>query len=103
MNRMIIELDEQKIKTQGKYDINKLWEEINKPFIEKKMSIKKEGPQTIYFNPFDDLSTQEFGYAYMSLMTKKWLVEVCLKWLWIEDNNEVGDCLAVLKEEVGVI
>ena len=39
----------------------------------------------------------------MSLMTKKWLVEVCLKWLWIEDNNEVGDCLADLKEEVGVI
>ena len=42
MNRMIIELDEQKIKTQGKYDINKLWEEINKPFIEKKKKVRKQ-------------------------------------------------------------
>ncbi len=81
MMKMFIELDENKILGEGKYDLNKINAYIDSAFVKRKM---KKDNKNWYIN--GNFTT--CGSLILTLSQKDWFIDNVKQWLWYDADDE---------------
>ncbi len=89
MMKMLIQLDEEKVLSDGKYALEDMWRIIDKQFAgECDKEVQPDGSVLYSGNPNKDYFTR-INLAAMYLKSRKWFAEYCIKWIWYDnDYNE---------------
>lgn len=111
MQKMLIQLDVEKIERQDKYDIKDMWQVIDEIFDKQKCvkEVNDDGSVMYSGNPNSDNHLADFGVAYITLKSSPWFLEYAAKWIWYdndEDENgpfEESDTLFRVKKKLGMI
>ena len=88
MMKMLIQLDEECVKKDGKYSLGDIWKSIDGKFSPE--CIKEEQPDgsVLYSgNPNRDYYTR-INVATMFLKRQKWFAEYCVKWIWYDNDDD---------------
>ena len=89
MMKMLIALDEERVKSDGIYDLADMWRLIDERF--KKACTKEvqsDGSVLYSGDPNKDYFT-EINIAAMSFKRQPWFARYCTKWIWYDnDDNE---------------
>lgn len=89
MMKMLIQLDEERVKRDRKYSLTKMWEAIDVKF--EKYGCEKErradGAVLYSGNPEKDYYTC-INLAYLTLKNQKWFAEYCTKWIWYDNDDD---------------
>lgn len=111
MQKMLIQLDEERIKREGKYSIEKMWSIIDEAFSYGQCikEVQSDGSVMYSGNPNRDNYLCDFGIAYVVLMDKIWFADFASKWIWYNNDDDENlpfqdsDCLVRAKKEFGLI
>lgn len=90
MMKMLIKLDEAKIRREGIYNVEKLWQIID-GYFNRYGCIKEiqEDKAVMYSgNPNSNNLMSDFTFAYIHLSEKKWFAEYCCKWIWLDNEDD---------------
>lgn len=89
MMKMLIQLDEERILREGKYDLNDMWRVIDKMFENGcTKSVQPNGEVLYSGDPMKDYYTR-INLAYLNLKHRPWFAKYCTKWIWYDnDDNE---------------
>ena len=109
MQKMLIQLDVEKIEREDKYDINKMWELIDEVFAERQCTkeVNADGSVMYTGTSKDDNYFGNFSSAYIILRQKRWFFENVKDWHWYDNDDDETlpfqdmDCLADAKKELG--
>lgn len=94
MMKMLIELDENKIMSDGKYDLDKINSYLSKAFAKRNM--QKESS-----NWYTNGNFTNCGSLILTLSQKDWFIENVKQWLWYdEDDDSIEDLKAHYKKEI---
>ena len=80
MMKMLINLDEDKIISEGKYDINKIKDYLNKSFAKRGM-VKSED------NWYINGNFTTCGSLIITLSQKEWFMDNLIDWLWYDSSD----------------
>ena len=80
MMKMLINLDEDKIISEGKYDINKIKDYLNKSFA-------KRGMVTSEDNWYINGNFTTCGSLIITLSQKEWFMDNLIDWLWYDSSD----------------
>lgn len=87
MMKMGIKLDVERIRRDGKYDIEELWKMIDKQFANAcTKEVQADGCVMYVGIPDKDYFTN-ISLAYSILKSEKRFTDYCIKWIWY-DNDE---------------
>ncbi|MGN0797203.1 MAG: hypothetical protein ACI4M5_03270 [Christensenellales bacterium] len=88
MMKMLIQLDEERIKADGKYSSKKMWDFIDEVFEDKKCikEVQSDGSVMYSGNPNRDNLMADFGYAYFSLIEWELFAKYCRKWICYDNE-----------------
>ena len=86
MMKMMINLDEEKIAQEGKYDINKIYAYLNKCFEKRGMTKDKDD---WYING----NFTSCGSLIAKLSETDWFMDNLLEWLWFDTTDSSTDDL----------
>lgn len=88
--KMEIKLDEERIKRDGEYTVEELWEKIDEEFENAcKKKIQADGSVMYTGILFKDYYTDMMSAA-MIFSEYEWFAKYCVKWLWYE-NEDIDD------------
>lgn len=89
MMKMLIQLDEERVKKDGKYKLEDMWRVIDAKF--DKYGCEKErqedGSMLYKGNPEKDYFTCMM-LAAMQLKHQKWFGRYCTKWIWYDNDDD---------------
>lgn len=88
-------LDEQKIQNEGEYNLEKIYEFIDKNAEKYLIKIGKGEYQC--FGDEQDLSNMGIFNLYF-LSKQEWFTKNVKQWEWIEDNRVINDMIQLLKQ-----
>lgn len=91
MMKMLIKLDEDRVKSDGKYDLADMWRAIDEKF-DKYHCVRggQPGGGVLYSgNPDSDYYTC-MGLSYLSLRKQEWFARYCSEWI-LYDNDDDED------------
>ena len=89
MMKMLIKLDEERVRRDGKYDLADMWRKIDEQF-EKYNCIKEVQPGggVLYSgNPDYDYYTC-MGLSYLSLRKQRWFALYCNEWIMFSNEDD---------------
>ena len=89
MMKMLIQLDEERVKKDGKYKLEDMWRVIDAKF-DKYECIKErqeDGSMLYKGNPEKDYFTCMM-LAAMQLKHQKWFGRYCTKWIWYDNDDD---------------
>ena len=81
MMKMLVELDENKILKEGKYNLNKMNSYISNAFEERNMVKDSE-------NWYANGTFTSCGSIALILSSKEWFMANVQKWLWYDDEDD---------------
>lgn len=88
MMKMLIKLDEDKIRADGKYDVVAVWKWIDKRFENAcTKEIQSDGAVLYSGDPQRDYYTC-IGLAYLALREQKWFASYCRQWIWYDNDDD---------------
>ena len=94
MMKMLIELGENKILSEGKYDLNKINSYLSKAF--EKRNMPKDSNNWHINGDFTNC-----GSLILTLSQKDWFMDNVKQWLWYdEDDESTEDLKAHYKKEI---
>ena len=94
MMRMLIELDENKILNEGKYNLDKINAYLSKAFAKRNMT---KDDDNWYING----NFTNCGSLILILSQKEWFINNVKKWLWYDEEDEsTEDLKAHYKKEI---
>lgn len=80
MMKMLITLDEDKIVSEGKYDINKIQNYLVKSFAKRGMTKDKD-------NWYINGNFTTCGSLIITLSQKEWFMDNLIEWLWYDSSD----------------
>ena len=88
MMKMLIKLDEERIKAEGKYDLADMWRKIDEQF-EKACTkeVQPDGAALYSGDPNSDYFTC-ISLAYIRLSEQEWFAKYCSKWIWYDNDDD---------------
>lgn len=100
MMKMLIQLDEERIKVDDEYDLQEMWQAIDELFEDVKCikEVQPDGSVMYSGNPNRDNLLADFGYAYLSLTDWEPFAQYCSKWICYD--NEDNENLPLADEDV---
>ena len=106
MMKMLIQLDEERIKADDEYDLQEMWQAIDEVFEDVKYikEVQPDGSVMYLGNPNRDNLLADFGCAYLTLTDWEPIAKYCCKWICYdnEDNEDLPladeDVLAKLRQ-----
>ena len=90
MIKMLIQLDEERIKADGKYSSKKMWDFIDEVFEDKRCikEVQPDGSVMYSGNPNRNNYLADFGCVYLNLKNWSLLAQYCSKWIWYENEED---------------
>lgn len=100
MIKMLIQLDEERIKADDEYDLQEMWQAIDELFEDVKCikEVQPDGSVMYSGNPNRKNLLADFCYVYFSLAKWEFFAQYCNKWLWY--SNEGNDDLPLGEDDV---
>ncbi|MDE7168439.1 MAG: hypothetical protein K2O28_06300 [Clostridia bacterium] len=91
MMKMLIQLDEQKVKTDGIYDLADMWRIIDGKF-EKACTkeVQPDGSRLYVGDTSKDYYTC-ISLSYMGLSELQWFAQYCSKWIWYDNDDDESE------------
>lgn len=90
MMKMQIQLDEQRVQKEGKYDLADMWRIIDEKFVEAcTKEILPDGSRLYVGDANKDYYTC-INVAAMILKQQKWFATYCKKWIWFDNDADEG-------------
>ena len=88
MMKMLIKLDEERIKADGKYDLADMWRNIDEQF-EKACTkeVQPDGAALYSGDPSSDYFTC-IGLAYLLLRKQQWFAKYCSEWIMLSNEDD---------------
>lgn len=88
MMKMLIKLDEERIKADGKYDLADMWRKIDEQF-EKACTkeVQPDGAALYSGDPNSDYFTC-IGLAYLLLRKQQWFAKYCSEWIMLSNEDD---------------
>lgn len=88
MMKMLIKLDELKVKTDGEYDLADMWRIIDAKF-EKACTkeVQSDGSRMYAGIASQDYYTK-INVATMVLKKQPWFAKYCTKWVWYDNDSD---------------
>lgn len=83
MLKMVIELDEEKIKKEGKYDLQKMYAHLDENFVKSGLKVEELGVYTDNGNEYD---LNEFMALATVLSDVEWFKKYIKTWDWYEED-----------------
>ena len=89
MMKMLIQLDEERVKKDGKYSLTKMWRAIDAKFDKYGCIKERQGDGAVLYsgNPQKDYYTC-INLAYLSLRSQQWFAYYCTKWVWYDNDDD---------------
>ena len=89
MMKMLIKLDEDKIRADGKYDVAAVWNWIDKQFARYNCIKESKGEGKVLYsgNPISDYFTC-MGLSYLSLRKQQWFAQYCSEWVLYSNEDD---------------
>ena len=105
MIKMLIQLDEERIKADDEYDLQEMWQAIDELFDDVKCikEVQPDGSVMYSGNPKSNSLLADFGYAFVSLREWDFFAQYCSKWIWYENEEDelpYSDEDILLKERI---
>lgn len=89
MMKMLIKLDEDRIKSDGKYDLADMWRVIDRQFNNGCVKEVQPDGAVMYSGEIDKDYFTRISVAYLFLKRQSWFGQYCCKWIWYDnDDNE---------------
>ncbi|GHU43568.1 hypothetical protein FACS1894111_09380 [Clostridia bacterium] len=88
MMKMEIVFDEEKVRREGKWDIEKMYSVVDEFFAEHRMTKDEKG---LYIGTGDKDEFAFMGVAYLSFRDEKWFTENVKKWNWYYPDTFAPD------------
>lgn len=85
MLKMVIEFDEDKIKREGKYDLQKMYASLYERFTEEGLRVEKNG---VYVDGGKESDLMSFMVIATALPGIEWFRKYIKKWDWYEEDWE---------------
>lgn len=102
MMKVEIVLDEEKIKAEGKYDVEEIKRCVCNPFEQKALSrIKTNDGSIVYCDRDRDDEHVQLLLANVSLTDESWFAHYVKKWTCVDDGEEEDVLKTVRKIQVG--
>lgn len=96
MQKMLIKLDEAKIKRLKRYELSELWQNIDEIFVSNhcKVKIEQDGSH-LYITDIRRPEQQfaDLGLSVIALVESEWFPASVGKWIWYESEDLVSDVL----------
>lgn len=98
MMKMLIKLDEERIKAEGKYDLADMWRKIDEQF--EKACTKEVQPDgaALYSGDTQNDYYTCIGLAYLFLRKQQWFAAYCSEWIMF--SNEDDEDLPLVDENL---
>ena len=101
MQKMLIQLDVEKIERERKYNLQDVWRLIDEIFAKGKCTkeIQSDGAVMYSGNPNRNNNLADFGLAYLLLQKRDWFVDNAKTWIWYNNDDDESlpfqdtDCL----------
>lgn len=88
MMKMLIQLDEERVRQDGKYRVEDMWRVIDKRFAgECIKEIQSDGSVMYAGDPHKDYFTR-INLATFYLKRQKWFADYCIKWIWYDNDDD---------------
>ncbi len=89
MMKMLIQIDEQKVIADRKYNLEKMWAAIDAKFTKYNCIKERQSDGSVVYtgNPQYDYFTG-MGLAYLSLKKQQWFANYCLKWVMLDNEDD---------------
>ncbi len=88
MMKMLIQIDEEKVLTDRKYNLEKMWNAIDKMFSRDCIKEKQLDGSILYSgHPQRDYYTR-INLAVMSLQQQRWFAKYCIQWIWYDNDDD---------------
>lgn len=88
MMKMLIQLDEERILREGKYDLNDMWRVIDKMFENGCTKSVQPNGEVLYLGDANKDYYTRISLAYMRLSEQKWFAQYCSKWIWYDNDDD---------------
>ncbi len=84
MLKMVIEFDEEKVKKEGKYDLQMMYDCLAKRFTDNGLQVVEKG---VYVDKGEEEDLISFMVIASVLPRKDWFVRYVKQWLWYEESE----------------
>ena len=100
MMKMLIQLDEERIKADDEYDLQEMWQAIDELFEDVKCikEVQPDGSVMYSGNPNSNSLLADFCYAHWSLTDWEPFAQYCSKWIWYD--NEYDENMPFVEDDV---
>lgn len=99
MMKMLIQIDEERVRADGIYDLDDMWRLIGKYFLEYDCTAErqKDGAMLYSGTETNDYFTA-INLAVCFLEIQPWFAQYCTKWIWYD--NDANESLPFLEIDV---
>lgn len=89
MMKMLIQLDEEKVLKDGKYDLDDMWRLIGKRFVEYGCTVERQSDGSVVYSgtEYNDYYTAiNLGINFLEV--QPWFAKYCTKWIWYDNDDD---------------
>ena len=89
MMKMLIKLDEERVRRDGKYKLADMWRVIDAKFDKYDCIKERQADGSVLYsgNPNRDYYTC-INLAYLTLKGQRWFAEYCNQWIWYDNDDD---------------
>lgn len=89
MMKMLIQLDEERIRRDGKYDVAEMWRVIDEKFTAFQCDKEKQADGSVlYFGNANRDVFGDFFQIYAFLSREKWFAKYCSQWIMYSNEDD---------------
>ena len=88
MMQMLIKLDEERVKADGKYDLADMWRKIDERFEACCVKEVLQDGSAMYTGDDDKDYFTDMAAAYILFSESEWFTRYCTKWMWYSNDDD---------------
>lgn len=88
MMQMLIKLDEERVKADGKYDLADMWRKIDERFEACCVKEVLQDGSAMYTGDDDKDYFTDMAAAYILFSESEWFTKYCTKWMWYSNDDD---------------
>ncbi len=101
MMKMLIGIDEERVRNDEHYDLDDMWRIIGKTFLEYGCTAERqEDGSMLYSGTKTNDYITAIWLAIDFLEVQPWFAQYCNKWIWYDNHNDDESVLPYLSEDV---
>ncbi len=86
--KMLIALDEGRVRAEGIYDLGAMWSILDATFAEIGCAREEQADGAVLYAPSGESGSEErFRAVYRDLSNTEWFGQYCMQWIWTDERG----------------